>query len=89
MYSIHNWDDLEKLKNLYEIRSSLRQGRLKEKPGKQNFHYDMEEVFVPVTAKQAEATENQKQNQFQIQQQAEKQVPPIENMSRNLSQNNQ
>ena len=33
----------------------------------------MEEVFEPITAKQAEATENQ-QNQIQIQQQAEKQL---------------
>ena len=32
--------------------------RLKEKLGKQDFHYDMEEVFEPVTAKQVEATEN-------------------------------
>ena len=60
MYSIHNRDDLEKLKNLQETKSLLRKERLKEKLGKQNFHYDLEEVFEPVTAKQAEATENQK-----------------------------
>ena len=35
--------------------------RLKEKLGKQDFHYDMEEVLEPVTAKQAETTKNQKQ----------------------------
>ena len=35
--------------------------RLKDKLGKQDFHYDMEKIFEPVTAKQAEATENQKQ----------------------------
>ena len=34
---------------------------LKEKLGKQDFHYDMEDVFEPVTVKQAEATKNQKQ----------------------------
>ena len=39
----------------------LKTKRLKEKLGKQNFHYDMEEVLEPVTVKQAEATENQKQ----------------------------
>ena len=44
----------------HEIRSLLRHERLKEKLSKQDFHYDMEEVFEPVTAKQAEATENQK-----------------------------
>ena len=48
--------------------------RLKEKILKQDFNYDMEEVFAPVTAKKAEATENQKQNQIQIKQQAEKQI---------------
>ena len=48
--------------------------RIEKKLGKHEFHYNMEEVFEPVTAKQAEATENQNQNQFQIQQQAEKQV---------------
>ena len=61
MYSIHNRDDLEKLKKLQEKKSFLRKERLKEKLGKQDFHYDMEEVFEHVTAKQAEATENQKQ----------------------------
>ena len=55
MYSIHNRDDLEKLKNLQETKSLLRKERLKEKLGKQDFHYDMEEVFEPIT-------ENQQQN---------------------------
>ena len=55
MYSIHNRDDLEKLKKLQETKSLLHKERLKEKLGKQDFHYDMEEVFEPVT-------ENQKQN---------------------------
>ena len=61
MYSIHNRYGLEKVKNLQETKSLLRKERLKEKLGKQYFHYDMEEVFEPVTAKQAESTENQKQ----------------------------
>ena len=46
---------------MQETKSLLRQHRLKENLGKQGFHYDMEEVFDPVTAKQAEATENRKQ----------------------------
>ena len=49
------------LKKLQESKSLLKAERLKEKLGKQDFHYDMEEVFEPVTAKQVEATENQKQ----------------------------
>ena len=61
MYSIHNRDDLEKLKKLHKTKVLLRKERIKEKLGKQDFHYDMEEVFEPVTTKQAEATENQKQ----------------------------
>ena len=68
MYSIHNRDDLKKFKKLQETKSLLHKERLKEKLGKQDFHYEMEEVFEPVTAKQAEATENQKQlsgNQIQ------------------------
>ena len=51
---------MEKIKNLQEKKSLPRKKRLKEKLGKQDFHDDMEEVFEPVTAKQAEATENQK-----------------------------
>ena len=43
-----------------KTQSLLRHERLKEKFGKQDFEYDMEEVFAPITAKQAEATENQK-----------------------------
>ena len=38
-----------------ETKSLLHKERLKEKLGKQDFHYDMEEVFEPVT-------ENQNQN---------------------------
>ena len=61
MYSIHNRDELEKLKKLQESKSLIKAERLKQLLGKQDFHYDMEEVFEPVTVKQAEATKNQKQ----------------------------
>ena len=57
MYSIHNRDDSEKLKKLQETKSSLKAERLKEKLGKQDFHYDMEEVFEPVTEKQSKQQE--------------------------------
>ena len=55
MYSIHNRDDLEKLKKLQETKSSLKAERIKEKLGKQDFHYDIEEVFEPVTENQKKA----------------------------------
>ena len=61
MYSIHNRDDSEKIKKLQESKSLIKAERLKQLLGKQNFHYDMGEVFEPVTVKQAEATKNQKQ----------------------------
>ena len=37
----------------------MKAGRLKEKLGKQDFHYDLKEVLEPVTAKEAEAIEKQ------------------------------
>ena len=61
MYSIHNRDDLEKVKKLQETKSSLKAERLKEKLGKQDFHYDMEEVFEPVTEKQKQNISKQKE----------------------------
>ena len=61
MYSIHKRDDLEKLKKLQESKSLIKAERLKQFQEKQDFHYDMEEVFEPVTVKQAEATKNLKQ----------------------------
>ena len=70
MCSIHNRDDLEKLKKLQETKSSLKAERLKEKLGKQDFHYDMEEVFEPVT-------ENQKRNQTKQQELSEKQIQAL------------
>ena len=70
MSSIHNRDDLEKLKKLQETKSSLKAERLKEKLGKQDFHYDMEEVFEPVT-------ENQKKSQNQTKLESEKQLQAL------------
>ena len=57
MYSIHNRDDLEKFKKMQESKSSLKAERLKQLLGKQDFHYDMEEVFEPVTEKQSKQQE--------------------------------
>ena len=79
MYSIHNRDDLEKLKKLQETKSSLKAERLKEKLGKQDFHYDMEEVFEPVT-------ENQKQNQTKQQDLSEKRIQALRDSTQTTTQ---
>ena len=63
MYSIHNRDDLEKLKKLQESKSLIKAERLKQLLGKQDFHYDMEEVFEPVTENQKKKS---KPNQARI-----------------------
>ena len=63
MYSIHNRDDLAKLKKLQESKSCLKAEGLKEKLGKQDFHYDMEEVFEPITENQKKKS---KPNQARI-----------------------
>ena len=79
MYSIHNRDDLEKLKKLQETKFSLKAESLKEKLGKQDFHYDMEEVFEPVT-------ENQKQNQTKQQELSEKQIQALRDSTQTTTQ---
>ena len=42
-----------------ETKSLQRNERLKEKLGKQNFHYDLKEVFEPVAFRQQELSEKQ------------------------------
>ena len=79
MYSIHNRDDLEKLKNLLETKSLLHKERIKEELGKQDFQYDMEDVFEPVT-------ENQKQNISKQQEFSEKQIQALRDSTRESSQ---
>ena len=79
MYSIHNRDDLEKLKKFQETKSSLKPERLKEKLGKQDFHYDMEDVFEPVT-------ENQKQNISKQQELSEKQIQVLRDSTQTTTQ---
>ena len=89
MYSIHTRDDLEKLKNLQETKSLVRKERLKEKLGKQDFHYELEEVFEPVTTKQVESIEKQLQgftHAIDIQTQGVTQA--IENQTRAIEHNN-
>ena len=85
MYSIHTRDDLEKLKNLQETKSLVRKERLKEKLGKQDFHYDLEEVFESVTTKQVESNEKQLQA---IDKQTQGVTQAIENQTRAIEHNN-
>ena len=84
MYSIRTQDDLEKLKKLQETKSLLRKERLKEKLGKQDFHYDMEDVFEPVTTKQVESNEKQLQA---IDKQTQGVTQAIENQTRAIEHN--
>ena len=79
MYSIHNRDDLEKLKKLQESKFLIKAERLKQLLGKQDFHYDMEEVFEPVT-------ENQKQNQTKQQELSEKQIQTLRDSTQTTTQ---
>ena len=79
MYSIHNRDDLEKLKKLQETKSFLKAEISKEKLGKQDFHYDMEEVFEPVT-------ENQKKSQNQTKLESEKQTQALRDSTQTTTQ---
>ena len=64
---------------MQETKSLLHKERLKEKLGKQDFHYDMVEVFEPVT-------ENQKQNISKQQELSEKQVQALRDSTREASQ---
>ena len=64
---------------MQETKSLLHKGRLKEKLGKQDFHYDLEEFFEHVTTKQVEATENQKQISEKQIQASERQLQAITN----------
>ena len=85
MYSYHTRDDLENLKKIQETKSLLRKERLKEKLGKQDFHYDLEEVFEPVTTKQVESNENQLKA---IDKQTQGVTQAIENQTRAIEHNN-
>ena len=64
---------------MQETKSSLKAERLKEKLGKQDFHYDMEEVFEPVT-------ENQKKTQNQTKLESEKQIQALRDSTQTTTQ---
>ena len=71
---------------MQQTQSLLKAERLKENLGKQDLHYDMEEIFEPVTAKKAEASENQKQNQIQTKLEAEKQIEALRDFTQTTTQ---
>ena len=64
---------------MQETKSSLKAERLKEKLGKQDFHYDMEEVFEPVI-------ENQKKSQNQTKLESEKQIQALRDSTQTTTQ---
>ena len=53
--------------------------RLKQKLGKKDFHYDMEEIFEPIT-------ENQKQNQIKQQELSEEQIQALRDSTQTTKQ---
>ena len=66
MYSIHNRDDLQKLKKLNDINEQLKEQRLKKKLGRQDFHFNVKELFEPVTKNQSKMTQSIEEQTNQI-----------------------
>ena len=64
---------------MQETKSLLHEEWLKKKLGKQDFHYDMEEVFEPVT-------ENQKENISEQQELSEKQIQALRDSTQTTKQ---
>ena len=73
---------------MQKSKSLLKAERLKEKLGKQDFHYDMEEDFEPVTVKQAETTKIQNHLSEKQLQAIGQQTQTIENQTRQEQYNN-
>ena len=49
IYAMKNDDDLKDLEELDDLQSKVKQVRLVEKLGKQGYHYDIKDLFEPVT----------------------------------------
>ena len=47
--SINNEEDLKELEELKDLQTKVKQVRLVEKLGEQGFHYDIKELFEPIT----------------------------------------
>ena len=59
IFTPKNFDEYEKINELNETRKQLKAEQLKEKLGKQDFHYDMKEVFEPLEKAIKESDESQ------------------------------
>ena len=49
LYSIKSIEEIENLNELVLLRNQVQDVRLQDKLGEQNFHYDMQKAFEPVT----------------------------------------
>ena len=58
MFPIRNVEDLQNLNEAVSIQNQVKDVRLQDKLGKQNFHEDMEEVFEPLTDSLKKTSEN-------------------------------
>ena len=57
-YQIKDREDLENLEELVSLQDQVKNVKLQDKLGKQNFHEDMKKIFEPVT----KSIENTSQN---------------------------
>ena len=58
IYTIKNEDELKDIKELDDLQTKVKQVRLVEKIGKRGFHYDTKELFVPLTEKTKNTSED-------------------------------
>ena len=58
LFPIKDREDLEKLNRLASLQDQLKDVRLQDKLGKQNFHKDMKKVFEPMTDAIKNTSEN-------------------------------
>ena len=58
LYSIKNREVLENLNELVSLQNQVQEVRLQDKLGKQNFHYDAQKAFEPLTDAIKNTSEN-------------------------------
>ena len=58
LFPIRNVEDLQNLNEAVSLQNQVKDVRLQDKLGKQNFHEDMTEVFEPLTDTQKKTSEN-------------------------------
>ena len=68
-YSVENKDDLRVLEEQVELKSKVMQVRSEKKLGKQGSHYDIQELFEPITKSVSKTEKNHLKNlKLQLQQ---------------------